>query len=210
MKRARVYIDGFNLYYRALKGTPFRWLDLAAFSRAIAPRYEIDRIRYFTANALPKPGQQVSLDQQTYLRALQTIPCLDVHFGTFLLKETKGDLLDPVTGKPTGQIVRVRTPEEKGSDVNLATYLLADAFDQRCDAAFVVSGDSDLAEPVKLVRDDIGLPVYVVNPHPTRRSFQLANAATRYYQLFKRSVRDSQFPPTLTDAQGTITKPPTW
>ena len=23
-----VYIDGFNLYYRALKDTPFRWLDL--------------------------------------------------------------------------------------------------------------------------------------------------------------------------------------
>ena len=22
-----VYIDGFNLYYRALKDTPFRWLD---------------------------------------------------------------------------------------------------------------------------------------------------------------------------------------
>jgi hypothetical protein len=26
--RAYVYVDGFNLYYGALKGTKFKWLDL--------------------------------------------------------------------------------------------------------------------------------------------------------------------------------------
>jgi hypothetical protein len=28
-----MYIDGFNLHYGALKGTPYQWLDLEAFSR---------------------------------------------------------------------------------------------------------------------------------------------------------------------------------
>ena len=28
-----VYIDGLNLYYGALRGTPFRWLDLEKFSQ---------------------------------------------------------------------------------------------------------------------------------------------------------------------------------
>jgi hypothetical protein len=28
--RVRVYVDGFNLYYRALRGTPYKWLDLLA------------------------------------------------------------------------------------------------------------------------------------------------------------------------------------
>ncbi|MDA8399005.1 MAG: helicase-related protein, partial [Actinomycetota bacterium] len=31
--RTFVYIDGFNLYYRALKGTPHKWLDIEALSR---------------------------------------------------------------------------------------------------------------------------------------------------------------------------------
>jgi len=208
--KARVYIDGFNLYYRALKGTPYRRLDLAAFSRAIAPAYQIDRIRYFTANALPKPGQRVSPDQQTYLRALQTVPNLDIHFGTFLMKKSKGNLLDPHTDQPTGQIVKVQTPEEKGSDVNLAAYLLVDAFTQKFDAAFVVSGDSDLAEPIRIVRDDVGLPTYVVNPQQGRRSFELASVASTYYEVFKRSLKASQFPPSLTGAHGTVKKPPTW
>jgi hypothetical protein len=38
--------------------------------------------------------------------------------------------------------------EEKGSDVNSATYLLLDAFD----TAVVVSDDSDLLEPLTLVK----------------------------------------------------------
>jgi len=27
--KVNVYIDGFNLYYGAVKGTPYRWLNLA-------------------------------------------------------------------------------------------------------------------------------------------------------------------------------------
>jgi len=37
MTRTIVYIDGFNLYYRALKATPHKWLDLAALSKAVLP-----------------------------------------------------------------------------------------------------------------------------------------------------------------------------
>ena len=33
-----VYIDGFNLYYGALKGTPYKWLDLEALCRKLMPR----------------------------------------------------------------------------------------------------------------------------------------------------------------------------
>ena len=36
--RARVYIDGFNLYHRALKGTAHKWLDIAALSDAAMPK----------------------------------------------------------------------------------------------------------------------------------------------------------------------------
>ncbi len=44
-----IYVDGFNLYYGALKGTPYKWLDLDMLSRLLVPGREIKRIRYFTA-----------------------------------------------------------------------------------------------------------------------------------------------------------------
>jgi len=48
--RTNVYVDGFNLYYGCLKGTPYRWLDLDAFCHRLLPRDRIHRIRYFTAS----------------------------------------------------------------------------------------------------------------------------------------------------------------
>ena len=36
--RMNVYIDAFNLYYGAVKDTPYRWLDLDALCRRLFPR----------------------------------------------------------------------------------------------------------------------------------------------------------------------------
>jgi hypothetical protein len=45
-----VYIDGFNLFYRALKATAHEWLDLVAMSRAVLPsNCVIERVNYYTA-----------------------------------------------------------------------------------------------------------------------------------------------------------------
>ena len=48
-----VYIDGFNLYYGALRGTPFKWLDVRALCARMLPTNTIAQIRYFTANVSP-------------------------------------------------------------------------------------------------------------------------------------------------------------
>ncbi len=121
---AYVYVDGFNLYYGAVKGTPYKWLDLAALSRFAFPRYFIDRIHYFTARVgRPRGGADPSKPQrqQVYLRALGTIPNLDIHYGRFLLTKTRMALVDPPPGGP--RTAEVFKTEEKGSDVNLASYL---------------------------------------------------------------------------------------
>ena len=55
-----------------------------------------------------------------------------------------------------------RKREEKGSDVNLATHLLADVLERRADAAIVICNDSDLALPIRIARNHI--PVGVINP----------------------------------------------
>ena len=40
--RTFIYVDGFNLYYGELKGTPWRWLDLPSlFSKGLPPNHSI-------------------------------------------------------------------------------------------------------------------------------------------------------------------------
>ena len=119
-----VYVDAFNLYYGCLKGTSYRWLDLDAFCRQLLPRDRIHRIRYFTALVSGRPGDvQQPQRQQTYLRALRTIPHLSIHLGHYLSHPVRMPLARPPSVGP--QTVEVLRTEEKGSDVNLASYLLA-------------------------------------------------------------------------------------
>ena len=208
--RTNVYIDGFNLYYGSLKRTPYRWLDLAKFCRAMLnPENKINRIRYFTAWVKPRPDDPQQLQrQQIYVRALETIPNLTVHFGHYLTNPARMPLANPPAGGP--RTVEVIKTEEKGSDVNLATYLLLDGFKQDYRMAVVVSNDSDLLEPIKVVRKEFKLGVGVINPHQNI-SWALKKRTTFYKQIEDPSLlRACQFPTTLTDTRGRITKPSTW
>jgi hypothetical protein len=203
-----VCVDGFNVYYGCLRGTPYKWLDLDALCRRLLPQDTIHRIRYFTALVTARPGNlQAPQRQLTYFRALETIPQLTVHLGHFLSHPVRMPLAHPRHGGAT--TVEVIKTEEKGSDVNLATYLLLDAFHQDCETAVVVSNDSDLKEPIALVQRELGIPVGVVNPHPaTLRSRAIRPAF--FKQLRSSTLPACQFPPVLTDAQGAFHKPASW
>jgi hypothetical protein len=48
--------------------------------------------------------------------------------------------------------------------VNLACHLLLDAFQNAFDVAAVVSNDSDLAEPIRIVTQVLGKPVGLLSP----------------------------------------------
>ena len=205
-----LYIDGFNLYYRALKDTPFRWLDLRKLAETLFPQDTIHRVSYFTAllDARPDDPSQPQR-QQAYLRALATLPGFDVHYGVFRYRNKRRPLAEPVPGLPTH--VLIRDSEEKRSDVNLATRLLVDGFNREYEQAVVVSNDADFAGAMRCVRNDLGLRVTLVNPDPKNTSpRELADAATYVKRLRKSHLRQSQFPDTLTDEVGAITKPAAW
>ena len=205
-----LYIDGFNLYYRALKDTPFRWLDLRRLAETLFPQDSINRVCYFTARLDARPGNPSQRQrQQAYLRALATLPGSDAYYGVFRSGVKRRPLAEPVTGLPS--YVLVRDSEEKGSDVNLATRLLVDGFNGEYEQAVVVSNDADFAGAMRYVRDDLGLRVTLVNPDPRNSSpRELADAATYVKRLWKSHLRRSLFPDTLTDGIGTITKPAGW
>ena len=210
-----LYIDGFNLYYSAVKGTPLRWLNPVSLVARAFPRNKISLTKYFTARvaALPgDPGQPTR--QQFYWRALRTLPAFEIILGEFRTRRVRAAVVNPPP-----KTIEVFKIEEKGSDVNLAAHLLHDGFLGRYDAAIVVTGDSDLISPIKMVRTTLQKPVGVLNPQrasgpgrrPPRRSAGLQHAASFYQDSITwAQLEAAQFPDTIADAEGTFHEPQAW
>ena len=150
--RTIIYIDGFNFYYRAVKNTPYKWLDFKSlFQKLLSPNHQIIHIKYFTALVSGKQNPRKPIKQQTFLRALKSfIPEIKIFYGHFLTHEVFAPLAEPIDNIRTVKIIKT---EEKGSDVNIAVHILNDAWLNNYDCAIVVSNDSDLAESMKLVKE---------------------------------------------------------
>jgi uncharacterized LabA/DUF88 family protein len=130
-----------------------------------------------------------------------------VHLGHYLTHSVRMPLANPLPmGPRTVEVVRT---EEKGSDVNLATYLLLDAFQGRCDTAVVISNDSDLQEPIRVAEQQLGVRVGIVNPHPAARRSR-ALRSSFFKQLRPSVLASCQLPTVLKDDRGEIRKPPSW
>jgi uncharacterized LabA/DUF88 family protein len=204
-----VYVDAFNLYYGAVKKTAYKWLDLQALCRImLRPDNEIIGFKYFTALVKPFPGKEGQLNRQRiYLRALETISDLEVIYGYYLSHNVMMPLANIENGKVS--FVKVIKTEEKGSDVNIATHMLIDAFEDAYDCAVLISGDSDLTLPIEMVRSRFGKMVGVLNPQK-RPCKSLKKEANFYKKIRKSALMRSQFPEKLHDIHGIFYKPATW
>jgi hypothetical protein len=205
--KTNVYVDGFNLYYGAVRGTPYKWLNIRRLCELAFPRNEIAEIHYCTAIVKDAPWDpHQSTRQQMFIRALETTG-VEVHYGSFLSKVVRMPLAEPPA--KGSRMVEVIKTEEKGSDVALGALLVAHGYQGRYEAAIVLSNDSDLVLPIKIVREELGLPVGIYNPH-SRYSVELYREATFRKQIRTGVLEAAQFPDTLKDENGTITKPATW
>ncbi len=212
---ANFYVDGFNLYYGSLKTRwpEYKWLDLQSFCEGLAPGgCYVKRVRYFTARVKNWVYNPAASDRQhLYLRALGTLPKVSIHYGSFTMRRPKMPLFNnPSRDAPA--LVRVLRAEEKRSDVNLASWLLVDCYENDCDVAIVISNDSDLATPVEIVRDRIGKKVGVINPRPSEsRSGAMEKSASWSMITIDRSHFESnQMTRELSDTRGTFSKPASW
>ena len=205
--RAIVYIDGFNLYYGAVRGTPHKWLNLEKYFSLLRPGDDVQQIHYFTA---PIVGT-TRPNQDTYLRALATLPSVNVVLGKFKRKRVKCGLAAcTYIGDKFFE-----TLEEKRTDVNIGIYMVDDAYRNRFDTLILVSGDSDLVPALNLVKARFPakkIVVYVPTRNPIRgAAVELRAAADTNRDLPLNLLRLSQFPAQLPDGVGGfINKPGTW
>jgi hypothetical protein len=204
-------VDGFNLYYRALKQNPqYKWLNLRLLAqRLLDSDNQIDGIRYFTAPVSGRRDPDQPIRQQQYLQALSTLPSVTVHLGNFLMTPRLRPLVNPVDGGPTH--VEIWNSEEKGSDVNLAAYLIHDAWRGLFDVALVLSQDTDLNEPVRIVHDEIGKSIGVV-VLDGKAPGKLAKYGNFVRHITHADLAAAQFPNTVAFGKKgkTVTRPSTW
>jgi hypothetical protein len=192
-----------------LKKSDAKWLDLQLLANEIVHSDDkVDLIRYFTADVSPKAGDvDAPIRQSTYFRALRTLPNLVIHKGKFLPRVKHR----PLQGQENTYVF-VHDTEEKGSDVNLASFLLLDCFLDKFDVAVVMSQDTDLLEPLRMVRDEFGKEIVVTwfeaSPQPGKAHKE---AASRILHLSEAMLRRCQFSdPVIGRGGQKIARPDLW
>jgi uncharacterized LabA/DUF88 family protein len=205
--RSIVYVDGFNLYYGAVRGTDHRWLDLQLLFRRLRQHDDLQAIRYFTAEVDGERGRR----QNLYLQALATCPLVEVILGRYKYKRVKCGV-DRCRYRGSRFF---RVPEEKRTDVAIGVRLLDDAYQDCADRFVLVSGDSDLVpsiHPLKARFPEKQVIVYVPARNRERgAATELRTAADRDRTLPMALIERCQFPTRVPDGQGGwIDKPARW
>jgi len=206
-KRSIVYIDGFNLYYGALKDGPYKWLNLERYFHLLRPHDQIEKIRYFTAQVVGA----AAIRQAAYLSAIETLPLVEVILGQFKTKQIKG--LCRSCPLPSAQYIT--TYEEKRTDVNIALWMLHDAHRDLCDRMILVSGDSDLVPAIAMVKNQYPTKEIIVYIPALDRvrgaAVELRSIAHKNRTLPLHLLSKSQFPASIPSGSGSpIEKPATW
>ena len=212
MKKTIVYIDGFNLYY-SLKNTSFKWLNLQKLSDFyLEPRqHQITQIKYFTALVKESAKGRLNITRQhMYLRALQTLPNIEIMFGQFKKRQVRGVLCDSEDRKLLNKnIVKIKKWEEKMSDVHIATHLVADSYQNKCECAVLISNDADLTPPLLHIKYKLKKLIIVISPYK-KMSAELKKSSHFYRAVSHKVLEQCQFPEKMKDAKGEFFCPPKW
>jgi hypothetical protein len=216
--RVRVYVDGFNVCYGAKR----RWAsEPPAGNGSISMRSQrrwsiltgltLQSWRLTTSHRASRFAQVVirthpSVSRRTCERS--NTGAVTLYHGAFQLKQSTRPLVrDPTIFE------RFHDTEEKGSDVNLASRLLVDGFQDTYDAALIVSNDGDLKMPAELVRTLFRRPLGVLNPHPDNgRTMALSPPGITppdfYAKITPTDFAACQLPSSMIDSSGrTIGRP---
>jgi len=188
MKKERVivYVDGFNFYYGLKSNAQWKryyWLDVVSlFEKFIRPNQELVAVKYFSAR--PLNNEDKYNRQQSWFIANEENPKFNLVLGKYLEKTIECRRCH----------YKMRTFEEKESDVRIATQIVSDAKSGLCDIAIVVSADSDMKPAIELARLS-GVKVFVYFPpnHYSNAIAHMANMHITQLQHYESRFRQSVF-----------------
>lgn len=204
MTRVILYVDGFNLYHAIddLKKPHLKWLSLRDLGQRLILRQSerLEKVVYFSAYAthLAQKNPNKIMRHQTYVRALEATD-VECCLGRFKLKRARCH----------GCGNQWHTPEEKETDVAIAVRIIEDAFRDRFDTCYLISGDTDLTPALRLLQDHFPRKrlVTVSTPH-RQHSAEILNLAHRKTKVTISLLEKSLFPQQFQAADGTIISRP--
>ncbi len=178
--RTACFVDGYNLFYGLLAGTPHKWLDLlsllAHILRVEHPENTVASVSFFTSGVKPSlanRGIQSKKAQDTYLRAL--IACgVTVAYGRYQLESGRAPrFVDKNTPASRRDQVDIWKLEEKETDVHIAIsmYRLAArqarlSPEERIEQLVLVSADTDMTPALRALGEGFpDLSIGVILPH---------------------------------------------
>jgi uncharacterized LabA/DUF88 family protein len=197
-----VYVDGFNFYYglKSKNWKKYYWLDMVKFAeKLLRPHQQLVEVCYFSA----RPTDiQKSKRQDAFFQANKLNPKFTLHLGKYLTKD--------ITCKYCHQVNH--SFEEKETDVRIATSMLADVFQKRCDITMLVSADSDLVPPIERIKEIEPSHKIIVCFPPNRHSSNLQKWSNGVKRLIDNKIyEDSILPETIILPNGyLLSKPEKW
>lgn len=186
-----VYVDGLN-FYSVVRGRPgTKWVDFRALADRLVPRAgTVSKVKYFTSQVSEKAAEDSDAPrrQRVLIRAVRATG-VEVLEGKFKVPDvwraisSRGNWEDRLRPRPPAGMLDdyrahfathgsrpwkalVELPQEKFTDVAIASHLLRDFYRGACDCALVVSNDSDLRPAIELAVGD-GHHVGVFSPMGT-------------------------------------------
>ena len=181
--RVSVYIDGFNLYFGMMDAgfANCKWLNVEALVNSyLTANQQLVAIKFFTSRISHNPQKQKR--QSTYLEALETTN-IKIIYGLYKAKN--------IECENCGHNWYVSN--EKMTDVNIATHLLIDAYQDNFDTAILISGDSDLVPPIKAIHENFSKKAVSVFFPPNRHNNTVAGAAKGSQIIGRKKLVDAQF-----------------
>lgn len=201
IERVIVYIDGFNLYFgmREANLDNCRWLNVEKMVRKLLqPHQELVEIKYFTSRVSNNPDKQKR--QSTYIDAIEAIG-VKVFYGNY--QDGKEEC------RRCGHVWR--TAKEKMTDVNIATSMIVDAYNDRYDMVMLISGDSDLVPPIKEIHSNFNHKRVLVAFPPKRHNASMALVVKGSLTIGRKTLVDSQFDEEIKSKTGCLLKiPKSW
>ncbi|HRK00938.1 MAG TPA: NYN domain-containing protein [Ignavibacteria bacterium] len=199
-KRVITYIDGFNLYFglKSKNWKKFYWLNLKEFSKNLLVKdQKLIKTKYFTSRVKDNPTKQKR--QNTFIDALETLEDFEIYYGKYQQNKVECYNCHYIFSDQN----------EKMTDVNIATEILCDAFNDLYDIAILISGDSDLIPPIKAVQNQFPDKRIVVAFPPERFNKSVKEVAKGSFIIGKSKLQNSLFPDELMSKSGFLLKKPT-
>lgn len=228
--RTAFFVDGYNLFYGLLAGTPYKWLNLQTLLTHIAhienPQSSLASLDYFTSSVKPELATRGNISkeaQDAYVRALKATNVV-VHYGRHTLEPARAPrLIDRKVRASRQDKVDIWKLEEKETDVHIAISMYRAACKQsglpthqQIEQLVLVSSDTDMTPALKAIREDFpSMTIGVILPHRAELNRPSPGSLKAHSHWMRRVIsseelRRHQFPHRVPTHKAPALKPDYW